>query len=158
MSITEMIKQYRTEGIAQDFVVYANIKNNSDRPIACSAEEADSVEAQVVSIEYIEITSFFRVAVIYAEVPGDDVVIDYYVVSWEYSRNYRWHNAYYYTTDKIKALKRLEDVESIPSNFSERMSTGTFTRKTMLKLFNSLDKDTVERNHYTIDNFTVWED
>ena len=135
MSIVEMIKQYRAEGIAQDFVVYANIRNNSDIPVVCSAEEADSVEAQVVNVEYVEMTSFFRVAVIYAEVPDDDVVMDYYVVSWEYSRNYRWHSAYYYTTDKAKALKRLEDVESVPHNFSERMSKGTYTRKKMLKLF-----------------------
>lgn len=158
MSITEMIKQYKAEGIAQDFVVYADIKNNSDRPIACSAEEADNAEAQVVNIEYIEITPFFRVAVIYAEVPDDDIIMDYYVVSWEYLRNYRWHSAYYYTTDKAKALKRLEEIESVPHNFSERMNKGTYTRKKMLKLFNSLDKDTVERNHYTIDNFTMWND
>ena len=158
MSIVEMIKQYKAEGIAQDFIVYANIANNSDEPIACSAEEADNAEAQVVNIEYVEITPFYRVAVIYAEVPDDDDIVEYYIVSWEYSRNYRWHNGYYYTTDKAKALQRLEEVESIPSNFSERMSESRFTRKQIKKLFNSLDKDIAELNHYTISNFTVGDD
>ena len=68
MSITEMIKQYKAEGIAQDFVVYADIDNNSDEPIACTAEEADNAGAVVRDIQYIEINSFFRVMVIYAEV------------------------------------------------------------------------------------------
>lgn len=68
MSITEMIKQYKAEGIAQDFVIYADIDNNSDEPIPCTAEEADSAGAVVRDVQYIEMGGFFRVMVIYAEV------------------------------------------------------------------------------------------
>jgi hypothetical protein len=68
MSITEMIKQYKAEGIAQDFVIYADIDNNSDEPIPCTAEEADNAGAVVRDIQYIEMGGFFRVMVIYAEV------------------------------------------------------------------------------------------
>lgn len=68
MSIKKWIEQARMEGRAQNFVVYANVGNNSDELIVCTADEADAAGASIIYVEYIEHSAFMRTAVITAEV------------------------------------------------------------------------------------------
>lgn len=155
MSIQEMIKQAREEGIAQEFVVYANIGNNTDEPIVCSAEEADNAGVTVVNVEYIEINAFYKVMHIWAEVSYDTSPIKCYIVQWEFYRNWRCERVYYYTTDKAKAQAKMDWAESMPGIYGEEMRTITTTRKALQKMFDELDKDTIRLNGYTVDSFQV---
>jgi hypothetical protein len=66
--IKERIEQARKDGIAQAFVVYANIGNDSDELIVCTADEADMAEAVIVDEYFVENSEFFRTLVITAEV------------------------------------------------------------------------------------------
>lgn len=68
MSIREFIEQQEKEGMANNFVVYANIGNNTDELIACNAQDADNAGAVIVDVYYIEHNAFMRTAVITAEV------------------------------------------------------------------------------------------
>ena len=155
MSIQEMIKQAREEGIAQEFVVYANIGNNTDEPIVCSAEEADNAGVMVVNVEYIEMNAFYKVMQIWAEVLEDTSSVECYIVQWEFYRNWSCKRVYYYTTDKVKAQQKLDWAESMPGIYSEGMRKITTTRKALQKMFDELDKDTVRLNGYTVNDFQV---
>ena len=68
MSIQEYINQMKKEGIAQAFVVYCNLSNNSDELIVCNASDADNAGAVIVDVCYIEHSAFYRTAIITTEV------------------------------------------------------------------------------------------
>ena len=66
--IQKIINQYKAEGIANSFCIYANIGNNSDELIVCEACEADACGCEVVSIDFIRHNEAMVTAVIIAEV------------------------------------------------------------------------------------------
>lgn len=68
MSIKAWIEQARAEGRATDFVVYANIGNNTDELVVCEPAEADDAGCVIVDVYYVEHNAFARTAVITAEV------------------------------------------------------------------------------------------
>ena len=68
MSIQEKINQAQAQGEAQFFVVYANIGNDTDELIVCSAQDADNAGAEIVDIMYIEHSNNVRTMIITAEV------------------------------------------------------------------------------------------
>ena len=68
MSIKNWIEQAEKEGRATHFVVYANIGNNADELVVCTAEEADNAGCAIVDVYYVEHSAFYRTAVITAEV------------------------------------------------------------------------------------------
>ena len=68
MKVQEWIEKAKADGTAQDFVVYANVGDDTDELVVCTAEEADNANAEIVDIMYVEHTQFFRTAVITAEV------------------------------------------------------------------------------------------
>lgn len=68
MTVQSWIKWAKKEGMADTFVVYANIGNNSDELVVCEACEADACGCVIVDVYYIEHNAFMRTAVITAEV------------------------------------------------------------------------------------------
>ena len=68
MSIKQWIEQAEKEGRATHFIVYANIGNNTDELVLCTAEEADNAGCAIVDVYYVEHSAFYRTAVITAEV------------------------------------------------------------------------------------------
>lgn len=68
MKIVEYINRAKAHGTAQDFVVYANIGNNTDELVLCTPEQADNADACIVDIYYIEHSEHLRTMVITAEV------------------------------------------------------------------------------------------
>ena len=68
MTVQDWINQAQKEGIAQAFVVYANVGNNSDELVVCEACEADACGCDIIDIYYIEHSAHVRTAVITAEV------------------------------------------------------------------------------------------
>lgn len=68
MTVQSWIEWAKKEGMADTFVVYANIGNNSDELVVCEACEADACGCVIVDVYYIEHNAFMRTAVITAEV------------------------------------------------------------------------------------------
>ena len=68
MSIKNWIEQAEKEGRATHFIVYANIGDNTDELVVCTAEEADNAGCAIVDVYYVEHSAFYRTAVITAEV------------------------------------------------------------------------------------------
>lgn len=68
MSIKQWIEQQKAEGNFQEFIVYANIGNNSDELVVCTADDADDVGCVIVDVDMVQHNAFYRSAVIIAEV------------------------------------------------------------------------------------------
>ena len=68
MSIQKWIEQQKKEGNFQMDVVYANIGNNTDELILCTAKEADDAGCVIVDVTYIVHNAFYTTAIITAEV------------------------------------------------------------------------------------------
>ena len=66
--VQNFIEEAKKEGMAQFFVVYANIGDDTDELVVCEACDADNAGAEIVDIYYIEHNKYMRTAVITAEV------------------------------------------------------------------------------------------
>lgn len=67
MKVQKWIEEAKAEGIAQFFVVYANIGNDADELIVCEPYEADEAGCEIVDIYYIKHNENMVTAVITAE-------------------------------------------------------------------------------------------